>query len=1073
MGLPSAATARMTQTVAIAGSAPLPPPAVSTVPASGDQPPALANPSIASQLHRKAPATGDEHRYEIGSLLGAGANGRIYAVRDRDLDRSIAVKYLSHQDVGSDDVLESFLNEARITASLQHPNVLPVHEIAVDQRGQVYFTMKRIEGRSLADAIDASTSEARDELISSSSRIVSIAINVCSALAYAHHHRIVHQDVKPSNIMLGKFGEVLLIDWGSAMALDKPGAAKHLYGTPLYMSPEQAQRSHADERSDVYCMGATLFHALTLRYPTMCWDEDELWKLKREGRIDPPTPDERAQTPPALLAIALKALAPSPEARYADASAMLADLQAYQAGMAVSARSDTLLERFRRWYRANARVFWIACSSAAAIAAISAAFLVEKSKEHAAWHVVYDEDFTHATPASLAATWMGLNGNPGDDGFHEIPLTSKRFSIQDGCVHLIGELGYTELSYRADLFGDVRVEWDYSQPKGNQNLNCFIGGHDRWTGYTFHVGSWLNPAYVALTTGPQYPILDCDYLAHPLETGRVYRFTMEKEGSRLRLRMDGNTIFDDENPAMAYGDASSAFGFDCVDGSDLVVTHVRVSHKPIPQKISPLAVADKLLQIHDYPRAGSQYLDIMTSYPGTELAQTAGFRMAVCAIRSGDEANGVKQLEAFVAAHPDDTLAPYALYELLDASRRHHDDARSARLREALVRWREHPILQRVIAQLAEDHLPELATAKVAKVSDQLYRPDIVERIHATLDELHLWGDRYGTAWWKNSYVFSSPDVLHYLGHHRDVADRYPPQSTTVGIAFLRMGLYGELLARFPHDPFLRGAALADQGREDEDEGSWMHWQILLDSGRYAEALADPRVRTYMRARALLLAGKYEEVAADYRYSSWDCADALVALGRPEEIGAIDPSDSTQARMLLETGRLDEVVAKYPGEYDALYRVVLHYVMQGETAKARTLLDDLAIAQVPAGGDYLMFQRDVFPYALRMISGETGDGPGAFAETLAHRYQSRQRMWHLAAFIAGTIDEAAFNAQPYRYLAKERLVFAQALRADCHRNGSEALARYREYAASPCFPSYPVLFEREFVRWRIDVLSKP
>ncbi len=1067
MGSPSDAIGRMTRTVAIAGSIPEP----IAVPVGDDGPPALAHPSLASMLHLDGVPDGTETRYELGEMLGAGGNGRIYSVRDRDLDRPVALKYLARQ-ADDRDSLKAFLNEARITASLQHPNVLPVHEIAVDQRGQVYFTMKRIEGRSLADAIDASTPASRNEHISNIGRMVSIAIDVCSALAYAHHHRIVHQDVKPANIMLGTFGEVLLIDWGSAILLDTTKPGEHLYGTPLYMSPEQARRSHADERSDVYCLGGTLLHMLTLRYPLMADDENELWRKKRDGLIDAPSPDERAGIPPALMAITLRALASAPEARYANAKAMLDDLEAYQAGLAVSARSDTLLDRCRRWYRHNARLFWVSAALLAVIAAVSGAFLVEKSKERADWHVVYTEDFSHATPKSIAASWMGMTGYPGDTAFVELPLDSQRLSIEDGHVRLLGGHGYTDLTYRGDLTGDVRVEWEYTSPVSKLDLNCFIGGHDRLSGYTFHIGSWSNSAYVSLTTMPKYAILDCDYLAHPLEAGHPYRFAMEKEGSRLRLRIDGTTIFDDENPAMAYGDASSAFGFDCVENSEVIISHVRVSHKPMPQRISPIAVADKLMQIRDYARAESQYQDIGMAYSGTDLARVASFRMAVCALRSGAVDRGATQLASFVQDRPRDQLTPYALYELLQVSRERHDDAEAARLREALVQWRGHAILQRVIAQLADAHLSELENVESGGVREPLHPAGVVERIHATLDELHLWGDRYGTAWWKNTYVFTSPGVLEDLGLFRDIVERYPPRSTTVGIALIKMGKYDEALARFAHDPLVKGVALMDLGRGDESPDSYGYLQVLMDRGEYAAVLANPGAHGEFRAHALVLAGRYEEVLASYRYSIWECADALIALGRPAEIGTLEPGNGLQAVMLVETGRLDEVVEKYPHEYPALYRVVLHRLVAGDTVRARALLDDLDAAKVPEGNEYLMFERDIFPSALRMITGETSDGPGAFAKTLATPFRCRQRMWHLASFIAGTIDEPAFEAQPYRYLAKERLLFARALRADCHHQRDEASRDYLAYSRLPCFRSYANTFEREFVRWRIDALSK-
>ncbi len=285
--------------------------------------------------------------------MAAGANGQVYSVADRNLAREIAVKFLkAPQSPGSDDI-DRFIDEAQITASLEHPNVLPIHEIEVNDSGHLYFTMKKIDGRSLGEVIALSTPEARAEGIASLNQVVSIFLSLGHALAYAHHRGIVHQDVKPDNIMLGDFGEILLVDWGSAFRIGAAGIK--LYGTPLYMSPEQARLERADVLSDVYCLGATLFHALLLRPPMWHDDPDEFWRRKRAGEVDPPTDAERQRVPSALIDLALKALAADPARRYASVEAMVEDLERYQAGLAASAHRYSIAEKLVRWYRRNQR----------------------------------------------------------------------------------------------------------------------------------------------------------------------------------------------------------------------------------------------------------------------------------------------------------------------------------------------------------------------------------------------------------------------------------------------------------------------------------------------------------------------------------------------------------------------------------------------------------------------------------------------------------------------------------------------------------------------------------------------
>ncbi|MBA2481857.1 MAG: serine/threonine protein kinase [Planctomycetes bacterium] len=209
-------------------------------------PPELPGEALRHRLVRFGfPGIGPEgRRFAVEHLLGAGATGRVYAVLDRNLDRSIAAKMLNAQPRNADaESISHFIDEARITASLQHPNVLPVYELDVDERGSVFFTTRRIEGRSLGEELNLSTPANRSARIATFNDIVSLFIAVGHALAYAHHRGIIHQDIKPDNIMLGEFGEVLLVDWGSAARLD--GSPVRLYGTPLYMRVHESRTGPA------------------------------------------------------------------------------------------------------------------------------------------------------------------------------------------------------------------------------------------------------------------------------------------------------------------------------------------------------------------------------------------------------------------------------------------------------------------------------------------------------------------------------------------------------------------------------------------------------------------------------------------------------------------------------------------------------------------------------------------------------------------------------------------------------------------------------------------------------------
>ncbi len=221
------------------------------------------------------PLTGElRGRYQIGDVIGRGGMGEVLSARDEQIGRSVAIKRLRVQNP-SPDVLARFLREARIQVWLEHPAVVPVHEVWTDDHGQPFFVMKQLTGITLADVIarrDSSEQYSRQ-------RLLRAFAEVCLAIEFAHTRGVVHRDLKPANIVLGDFGEVYVLDWGIArVAGDEDGrrsfadidtidgtetVAGAILGTPGYISPEQIRGDHdLDQRADVYALGCILYEIL-------------------------------------------------------------------------------------------------------------------------------------------------------------------------------------------------------------------------------------------------------------------------------------------------------------------------------------------------------------------------------------------------------------------------------------------------------------------------------------------------------------------------------------------------------------------------------------------------------------------------------------------------------------------------------------------------------------------------------------------------------------------------------------------------------------------------------------------
>jgi serine/threonine protein kinase len=235
---------------------------------------------------------GGKLRYEHTRHLGRGGAGEVLGAHDNDIDRDVAVKRL-RPDVSSPAAIERFAEEVRTIGRLEHPNIVPIHDVGVDEHGDYYFVMKYVEGETLESVIDKLTDgDARYHAHYTFERRVQIIIALLDALAFAHEKGIVHRDIKPANVMVGAYGEVVLMDWGIAKQLrdrERPGddvdasavqprgfarrgalfgtVAGHIIGTPAYMSPEQARGMPVDLRSDLYSLSVVFYELLCLRHP--------------------------------------------------------------------------------------------------------------------------------------------------------------------------------------------------------------------------------------------------------------------------------------------------------------------------------------------------------------------------------------------------------------------------------------------------------------------------------------------------------------------------------------------------------------------------------------------------------------------------------------------------------------------------------------------------------------------------------------------------------------------------------------------------------------------------------------
>ena len=310
-------------------------------------------------------------RYHLTRLHASGGMGRVWLARDPSVGREVALKELLPQQADAPQIWARFMHEARVTGQLEHPGIVPVYEVNSGESDKPFYTMRFVKGQTLHEAAKDFRQQRQTQWDNSKRlrELVSAVIGVSNAIAYAHSRGVLHRDLKGRNIVLGDFGEVIVLDWGLAGSIDgnqqsdlpvikssdsKQTQMGQILGTPGFMAPEQAVGDPAliSSRTDVYGLGAVLYEVLTGGPPIQGnSSKDILHRVQHEAPVLPRDVWPEISRP--LEAVCLKAMAKEPTARYATPQAFAADLTSWLADEPVSVYADPVLVQLGRWARGH------------------------------------------------------------------------------------------------------------------------------------------------------------------------------------------------------------------------------------------------------------------------------------------------------------------------------------------------------------------------------------------------------------------------------------------------------------------------------------------------------------------------------------------------------------------------------------------------------------------------------------------------------------------------------------------------------------------------------------------------
>ena len=578
-------------------------------------------------------------KYRIIEEIDRGGMAVVYKALQLDLDREVALKVMPANITINRRFVERFLTEAHAVAKLNHPNIVNIHEVAVENN-IYYLAMDYIPGKNLYYHLHYHKPKLVD--------VLEIVARLADALQYAHDQMIIHRDLKLNNVIMNDRLSPVLIDFGLAKALEKEDSGGgitrtgEIMGSPSYMAPERILGGVVDHRSDICSLGIMLYEMLTFKNPYL--DQRNLHQTTMNVMEANPIPPRKLVPwlPIEIEAITLKAMARDAVDRYPSMAAFKADINRYQKGEPVEARPPSRMAKMRLFVRRH----WAQLVIGGLIVVFSGLFglsmYLQSKREQSHWQLVYTEKFSGK---SDNAEWAFFPDK-------ESPDTNWRLS--DGVLHGQSRTrSYTRLQRRFNR--DIFIEFDIAADSCDLfNTGLYLFGTNPDSAYRFFFNHNGDGTHGISFPGSNFIFRDVDPEKVPLYD--VNHIVIERIQHAITYSINGVTVARVWDFLPPVGKNHEHLGF-FVNGSEAAFDNVRIYRRAIPQAPSPTLIADRFLERGDFESALDEYRGLLVDFSDADITFEIQIKIADCLVRLRrlDEALGVLE-QGIPVRNRDETL---------------------------------------------------------------------------------------------------------------------------------------------------------------------------------------------------------------------------------------------------------------------------------------------------------------------------------------------------------------------------------------------------------------------------------